>query len=53
MGEAVEIFPSSNGFSNGCDDGIEKQRIEESDKKCFWYEEEIDDDLKWSFALNR
>lgn len=40
-----------DGSSNGCShlyvssaDGVDA---------CKWYEEEIDDDLKWSFALNR
>ncbi|KAF8401066.1 hypothetical protein HHK36_014369 [Tetracentron sinense] len=47
MGEAVEIF-LSNGLS--CDDADLK--LEESLKKCSWYEEVIDEDLKWSFALN-
>ncbi|KAF5185414.1 Polyamine aminopropyltransferase [Thalictrum thalictroides] len=45
MGEAVEILLSNNGLSNGLDD-------QETQKKCCWYEEELDEDLKWSFALN-
>ncbi|KAL5698283.1 thermospermine synthase [Ranunculus cassubicifolius] len=42
MGEAAETFPSINGVSE-----------ESMQKSCCWYEEELDDDLKWSFALNR
>ncbi|OVA11807.1 Spermidine/spermine synthases family [Macleaya cordata] len=62
MGEAVEmIFPASNNndqLSNGVVDqisnSIEEMRLEDQndDNKCSWYEEEIDDYLKWSFALN-
>ncbi|KAK1263079.1 Thermospermine synthase ACAULIS5 [Acorus gramineus] len=41
MGEAVEVF-HMNGFKSSHDDH----------EKCGWYDEIIDDDLKWSFALN-
>ena len=52
MGEAVEIFiANNNGFSNF----YEKtdQKINTNVEDSCWYEEVIDDDLKWSFALNR
>ncbi|KAF8393554.1 hypothetical protein HHK36_021798 [Tetracentron sinense] len=49
MGEAVEIF-HSNGFSDIRDD--HHLKLDENQNKCCWYEEEIDEDLKWSFALN-
>lgn len=61
MGEAVEFLQYSNGFCkmNGrheIDEGLllmnhgdyPAQIHQES-----WFEEEIDVDLKWSFALNR
>lgn len=64
MGEAVEYFLqySSNGLSakanNGgglChevdDHGLVVNGI--NDDHDAWFEEEIDVDLKWSFALNR
>ncbi|ERN11211.1 thermospermine synthase ACAULIS5 [Amborella trichopoda] len=50
MGEAANVFNLSdkkydcNG--NGC--GV----VVESRRPCCWYEEEIYDDLRWSFALN-
>ncbi|OAY54149.1 thermospermine synthase ACAULIS5 [Manihot esculenta] len=44
MGEAVEIIYTTNGFSKLC-----TQNHDQSS----WYEETIDDDLRWSFALNR
>ncbi|KAF8370142.1 hypothetical protein HHK36_031837 [Tetracentron sinense] len=48
MGKAVEVF-HSNGFSD-----INPNLVLDDDNqnKCCWYEEEIDEDLKWSFALN-
>ncbi|KAJ7966368.1 Thermospermine synthase [Quillaja saponaria] len=47
MGEAADIF-FVNGFSEVC------HELEQSDHHDIdsWYEEVIDDDLKWSFALN-
>ena len=45
MGEAVEVFNGSNGAV--------MSKTEEEMERCNWYEEEIDDDLKWRFALNR
>ncbi|KAG6409531.1 hypothetical protein SASPL_127571 [Salvia splendens] len=53
MGEAMEFVPYNNGFSKlalfeNKHIVIEKQNHEDS-----WFEEEIDVDLKWSFALNR
>lgn len=51
MGEAVEFFgyPSIEYFKTT--DLIMEQNHEIEDE-C-WFEEEIDIDLKWSFALNR
>ncbi|KAK6118333.1 hypothetical protein DH2020_047904 [Rehmannia glutinosa] len=53
MGEAVEFFPY-NGFSNV---HYESNHIlideNNEDDNSNWFEEEIDVDLKWSFALNR
>ncbi|KAI9192256.1 hypothetical protein LWI29_029783 [Acer saccharum] len=51
MGEVVEIF-YENGFSNKviCNDTPTNPNHQDC---CTWYEEIIDDDLKWSFALNR
>ncbi|XP_062100545.1 thermospermine synthase ACAULIS5 [Humulus lupulus] len=45
MGEAVEIF-----LANGFPTFYEKK--DNNPKDSSWYEEVIDDDLKWSFALN-
>ncbi|KAK6162025.1 hypothetical protein DH2020_001866 [Rehmannia glutinosa] len=53
MGEAVGLFPYNNGFSKvhyETNHMIIEQKNEEEDS---WFEEEIDVDLKWSFALNR
>eukprot|EP00268_Persea_americana_P043410 TRINITY_DN4362_c0_g1_i2.p1 TRINITY_DN4362_c0_g1~~TRINITY_DN4362_c0_g1_i2.p1 ORF type:complete len:332 (+),score=47.70 TRINITY_DN4362_c0_g1_i2:169-1164(+) len=44
MGEAVEMIQSDGGV----DSGLRK----DDHSKCYWYEEELDNDLKWSFALN-
>ncbi|TXG61804.1 hypothetical protein EZV62_013167 [Acer yangbiense] len=51
MGEVVEIF-YENGFPNKviCNDTPTNPNHQDC---CTWYEEIIDDDLKWSFALNR
>ncbi|XP_058108560.1 thermospermine synthase ACAULIS5 [Magnolia sinica] len=43
MGEAVEIFSTNGVLGRGSQPDF---------NKCYWYEEEIDNDLKWSFALN-
>ena len=52
MGEAVEIF-YSNGFPKICN-GTTNQTIDDESRQLdSWYEETIDEDLKWSFALNR
>ncbi|RWR95912.1 thermospermine synthase ACAULIS5 [Cinnamomum micranthum f. kanehirae] len=45
MGEAVEMIQS--------DVGVDRGLREDNHSKCYWYEEELDNDLKWSFALNR
>lgn len=47
MGEAVEFF--ANGFSKNCDETNQLDSLH----NCSWYEEVIDDDLKWSFAVKR
>ncbi|XP_022731055.1 thermospermine synthase ACAULIS5-like [Durio zibethinus] len=49
MGEAVEIF-YPNGFSKICN-GTTNQTLVETHQFDSWYEESIDEDLKWSFAL--
>ncbi|GAB4836956.1 amp-CoA ligase [Ancistrocladus abbreviatus] len=43
--EAVEII-QSNKMVDNCN------KTDQQRENSFWYEEEIDDDLKWSFALN-
>ncbi|KAJ4957628.1 hypothetical protein NE237_024739 [Protea cynaroides] len=50
MGGAIEIS-SSEGLSKGNDD-LEYQTQEQIHNKCCWFEEQITDDLKWSYALN-
>ncbi|RDX65736.1 Thermospermine synthase ACAULIS5, partial [Mucuna pruriens] len=50
MGEALEVF-YVNGFPKFGDETEQDLANEESHDSC-WYEEVIDDDLKWSFALN-
>ncbi|KAL0323717.1 UNVERIFIED_CONTAM: Thermospermine synthase ACAULIS5 [Sesamum calycinum] len=57
MGEAVEFFTYSNGFSKVhygtthliVDQNDDEQQQQQQDS---WFEEEIDVHLKWSFALN-
>ncbi|KAJ9702091.1 hypothetical protein PVL29_004029 [Vitis rotundifolia] len=49
MGEAVEFY-HSNGVS-GINHKESGKTIDEN-HMCCWYEEVIDDNLKWSFALN-
>lgn len=56
MGEAVEFF-HANGFSNLTQKFDPKLVLNVNgnshlDRDGSWYEETIDDDLKWSFALN-
>ncbi|KAL0297179.1 UNVERIFIED_CONTAM: Thermospermine synthase ACAULIS5 [Sesamum radiatum] len=58
--EAVELFPSYdiNGFSSKLEyyeknKGHMMKMEEDDDDDSNWFEEEIDTDLKWSFALNR
>ncbi|KAJ4708963.1 Thermospermine synthase [Melia azedarach] len=53
MGEAVEIF-YENGFSKVCNENNQNMNGNgHQHQDCSWYEEIIDEDLKWSFALNR
>ncbi|XVE97749.1 hypothetical protein REPUB_Repub03eG0045400 [Reevesia pubescens] len=49
MGEVVDIF-YPNGFSKICN-GTTNQVLDETHQFDSWYEETIDEDLKWSFAL--
>lgn len=51
MGEAVEIM-FGNGFPEIHKDTSPIQTLLSNQQDCHWYEETIDDDLKWSFALN-
>ncbi|EEF46124.1 thermospermine synthase ACAULIS5 [Ricinus communis] len=52
MGEAVEII-YTNGFSKLCTQPPTQTHNQVLvDHHSSWYEETIDDDLKWSFALN-
>ncbi|XVF89029.1 hypothetical protein PTKIN_Ptkin19aG0098400 [Pterospermum kingtungense] len=51
MGETVEIF-YPNGFSKICNATTNQNLENESHQFDSWYEETIDEDLKWSFALN-
>lgn len=59
MGEVVEFLPYNNGFSQvhyetKCmNNNIIEKQSHENDDDDSWFEEEIDVDLKWSFALNR
>ncbi|MCI70766.1 thermospermine synthase ACAULIS5-like, partial [Trifolium medium] len=50
MGEAPELL-YVNGFGHDHDDQIEQHLANNYDHDFSWYEEVIDDDLKWSFAL--
>ncbi|KAF3645210.1 Thermospermine synthase ACAULIS5 [Capsicum annuum] len=45
-----EISACSNGFSNG--NNNENGHVVGGLRKSCWYEEEIDNDLRWCFALN-
>ncbi|XP_057776349.1 thermospermine synthase ACAULIS5-like [Salvia miltiorrhiza] len=56
MSEAVEFFPYNNGFSSKVhyeNSHLILDQNQEEEKQDSWFEEVIDDDLKWSFALNR
>lgn len=58
MGEAVKFFPYNNGFSSSKayyenNHMMLEQNQKEEENQDSWFEEVIDDDLKWSFALNR
>ncbi|KAE8100083.1 hypothetical protein FH972_018011 [Carpinus fangiana] len=46
MGEAVQFF-DTNGFSKNCEETNQLDSLHNGS----WYEEVIDDDLKWSFAV--
>ncbi|XP_027354623.1 thermospermine synthase ACAULIS5 [Abrus precatorius] len=50
MGEAPEVF-YINGFPKFGHE-TEQHLTDDPNHDCSWYEEVIDDDLKWSFALN-
>jgi len=52
MGEAVEVM-FGNGFPEILKATSPTQTLHSNQQDCHWYEETIDDDLKWSFALNR
>nr|XP_023927231.1 thermospermine synthase ACAULIS5-like [Quercus suber] len=54
MGEAIQFF-HTNGYANGFLKIHEEtnQTLTNNHDDCSWYEEVIDDDLKWSFALKR
>lgn len=54
MGEAIQFF-HTNGYDNGFLKIHEEtnQTLTNNHEDCSWYEEVIDDDLKWSFALKR
>lgn len=53
MGEAPEVF-YINGFSKfGHEIETQQNHVNDQNHDSSWYEEIIDDDLKWSFKLNR
>ncbi|WJX35402.1 amp-CoA ligase [Trifolium repens] len=52
MGEAPELHYVNSFSKFGHDDQIEQHLANNYDHDFSWYEEVIDDDLKWSFALN-
>jgi len=52
MGEAPKLL-YVNGFPKYGHDEIDNHLTDKYDHDIPWYEEVIDDDLKWSFALNR
>ncbi|GFS37995.1 S-adenosyl-L-methionine-dependent methyltransferases superfamily protein [Actinidia rufa] len=51
MGEAAEMF-YSNGFSKTHHDSSDQILSNRYHENSSWFEEEIDVDLKWSFAIN-
>ncbi|KAG4962655.1 hypothetical protein JHK84_039746 [Glycine max] len=52
MGEAPEVF-YINGFSKfGHEIETQQNHVNDQNHDSSWYEEIIDDDLKWSFKLN-
>lgn len=61
MSEAMEFFPNynNNGNGNGFSSKVDHYQSnhlmlkKEEEEEDSWFEEVIDDDLKWSFALNR
>ncbi|XP_030951258.1 thermospermine synthase ACAULIS5 [Quercus robur] len=55
MGEEAIQFFHTNGYANGFLKIHEEtnQTLTNNHEDCSWYEEVIDDDLKWSFALKR
>lgn len=53
MGEAPEVF-YINGFSKfGHEIETQQNHVNDQNHDSSWYEEIIDEDLKWSFKLNR
>ncbi|KAH0860423.1 hypothetical protein HID58_088684 [Brassica napus] len=52
MGEVVEIM-FGNAFPEIHKDTTAIQTLHSNQQEGHWSEETIDDDLKWSFALNR
>jgi len=52
MGEAPEVF-YINGFSKFGHETQQQNHVNDQNHDSSWYEEIIDDDLKWSFKLNR
>jgi len=50
--EAVEII-YANGLSKICDGINQTHSDDQTHNDSSWFEESIDEDLKWSFALNR
>ncbi|KAL6502049.1 amp-CoA ligase [Orobanche gracilis] len=53
MAETHVVFPYSNGLTKVQYETTNHLVIEEEEEVDTWFEEEIDVDLKWSFALNR
>ncbi|XP_022858735.1 thermospermine synthase ACAULIS5-like [Olea europaea var. sylvestris] len=54
MGELYQVlFHNGNGFSKVHCEPINQKESNGDQKEDSWFEEELDADLKWSFALNR
>ncbi|CAJ1972900.1 unnamed protein product [Sphenostylis stenocarpa] len=51
MGEAPEVF-YINGFSKFGHETQQQNHVNDQNHESSWYEEMIDEDLKWSFKLN-